>query len=249
MKNQYFDIQRLGWYLRRQAYMYSGPIMITIGAVLGFILLITCLVAWFNPDGLLALKWFYLTVFFIVGYILTSKSYSELNSKQSAYAFLTLPASTFEKFIGSWLLSAPAYFIAYSAAISVIFTIGNFIASIKGFTFPLTEIFDHQYLRSAGVFFVTQTIVLVGAAYFHGNNLVKTVFSLFVLQLLIGIYVGINVLLFFGSSFQNFEGNSNFEFTSFVENTIPHVMHIFFWGILGPFMLIVSYLKLKEREV
>lgn len=246
MNKNNFDMNRLSHFIQRQVTMNVPPMLIAAGAVFGALLVISLLVAYFNPQEVRDLKGLYMAVFFIAGYILTSRIFSELHSPQKSYAYLTLPVSTLEKLTGSWLLSSPVYVIVFSILLFMIYLATLLMA---GDYTTLADLFDKQYFYVMAIFMVTQTIFFLGACYFRKNNFFKTVLAIFLLVIIIGLYSGLLGWTLFGG-----EGNISSEdfpsdFRLFVENISKWTSQVFFWSLLGPFMLVVSYFSLKERQV
>lgn len=245
MNSNNFNINRLSNFIQRQIALNTPPMLIAAGAVSGTLLIVSLLVAYYNGHELENLKGFYLTVFFVGGYIFTSNIFSELHTPQKSYFYLTLPVSTLEKTIGSWLLSSVAYTIVFQLVTGIIYMITR-LAAGQGPT--LTEFFNRDYFLAVGVYFVTQTIFFLGASYFRKYNFLKTLLALFLIQVAIGLYAGgLGWLLFRGEPMNNNSFTGEFEFA--VEHIIPQVAKFLFWYVFAPFMLVVSYFSLKEREV
>jgi hypothetical protein len=242
-----FNINRLSNFVQRQVSLNLPPMLIAAGGVFGLLLVVSLFTAYFNPEGVRELKGFYLAAFFIGGFIFTSRIFSELNSPQKSYFYLTLPVSTLEKVIGSWVLSSPVYVVVFSIGILIIYLITGLIAGGNYASIP--DMFDRHYFQAMGAFMVTQTVFFLGAAYFRNYNFLKTLLALFILQVIIGSYGGLLGWMLFG-------GNNNIDpvdfsgsFQYFVEHTVPQIAHVFFWYLLAPFLLVVSYFSLKERQV
>ncbi len=245
MNSNNFNSNRLFQFIQRQVFLNAPPMLIAAGAVFGTLLVISLLVAYYGGGDLDDLRGFYLTVFFIGGYIFTSNIFSELHTPQKSYFYLTLPVSTLEKTIGSWLLSALAYTVVFQLFAAIIYLIVQLISG-KGPAF--TEFFNRDYMLAVGVYVVTQTIFFLGASYFRKYNFLKTLLALFIILVIIGLYAGgLGWLLFRGDNMNNNNFSGEFQFT--VENVIPRILKFVFWYIFAPFMLVVSYFSLKEREV
>lgn len=242
-KNQ-FNINRLSNFLQRQVALNLPPMLIAAGALFGTLLVVSLLVGYFNPSEVRDLKGFYLAAFFIGGYIFTSRIFAELHSPQKSYFYLTLPVSTLEKLTGSWLLSSPVYVVVFSLMIFIVYFITSIVA---GNYASLPEMFDRHYFTAVGAFMVTQTVFFLGASYFRNHNFLKTLLALFVIQIIVGAYGGLlGWMLFGGEGLNSNDFSGGFKY--FVDTTVPQVAHIFFWYLLAPFLLVVSYFSLKERQ-
>ncbi|MBA3898701.1 MAG: hypothetical protein H0X62_00590 [Bacteroidetes bacterium] len=239
------NISRLGLFIRRQAVLNVSSLWVSLGAISGVLIIITLLVAVFSPYNLESLKGLYMTVLYISGLIFTSKVFAELHKPQKAYALLTLPVSNLEKTLGAWIISSPVFIIIYLVFIFLIISISSMIV---GSASALVNFFDQDTWRPIAVYMVIQPIFLLGASTFRGNNFLKTVFSIFLFNVVVSVFAGLLVyILFEGGSLH--QGSVSPDFISFATDTVVPVISFMFWYLLAPFMLLVSYFKLKERQV
>jgi len=245
MNKSNFNIKRLSNFIQRQVALNLPPMLIAVGAFFGTLLIGSLFIAYFEPGEVRELKAFYLVAFFMGGYVFTSQIFSELHSPQKSYFYFTLPVSTTEKLAGSWLLSSPVYVLVFSVIIFIVAFMASIVAGDFGF---IPDLFDRHYFTSMGVFMVTQTIFFLGASYFRKHNFLKTMFALFLIQIVIGAYGGLLGWTLFGGEGSLQSDDFSGGFKTFVETVIPRIAHIFFWYLLAPFMLVVSYFSLKERQ-
>lgn len=227
--------------------MFSNRWFIAAAAIFGMLLLVTLATAYFKPGDLVGLRNLYNFTFYLVGLIFTSQIFIELNSPNQAYSFLTLPVSTLEKLLGSWLLTSPLYVIGYTVVAYLIYLLG---VAVSGFAVPADSFFWGGYWESVASYLVIQTIFLWGACYFRKNNFLKTVLVQIVLWIAIGVYAGLLIWILFGSQLHaNVDNMEISEKPAFVENVLEPGMKFLFWGVLGPYMLLISYFTLKERQL
>ncbi len=239
-----FNLTRLGQFIKRQLYMNISSMWIAIAAIVGVLLVISALVAVFNPDAVYNLVPLYLVVLFLGGFIFTSRIFNEMHSPQKSFAFLTLPVSAVEKVVGALLIVAPVYLIT---AMAGIFMLSFLSAMVAGQSANLPELTDSTFIRTIGSFLVVQTFFFVGATAFKGNNFLKTLLALFLIALVFGAYsAGLGYLLFGGNEYRAQPGT---ELKGTMEFIFKEVVPFLFWFVLGPFLLVVSYFKLKERQV
>lgn len=243
--NAEFNITRLGLFIRRQMLLNLNAIWIAIVAVVGVLLVISGLTAYFNPEAVQNLVPLYLVVLFVGGYVFTSKIFSELHSPQKSYAFLTLPVSTAEKLVGAWIIAAPLYLLT---ALLGAFILIMASALVAGKPADLPNILTNvHFLKTVGSFLVTQIFFFLGAVAFRGNNFLKTLLALFIIAVVVGAYsTGLAFILTGGKSV-NIGADSAFK--DVLEFIFTEVIPFLFWFVLGPFLLVVSYFKLKERQV
>ena len=244
--NTELNLKRLGFFLRRQLYLNFSTMWIAIGAILGLLLILSALVAVFNDDSnvVLGLRNLYLVVFMVGGYIFTSKIFDEMHAPQKSYMFLTLPVSATEKLLAAWLITSPVY-VVVAGLIMLLLT--SFSALLAGNMDALPYLLDEVFFNCLGVYMVTQAVFFLGATTFRSNNFLKTLLALIVVALLIGAYTGGFGYLLFGGGNHRLEPNSELKDTA--EFIFTKVIPMLFWWLFAPFMLLVSYFKLKERQV
>ncbi len=241
MENR-FSVPRMLNFMRRQAALNFSSLMIAAGAVFGALLVISLLVGYFGPQNIPNLINVYLVTFFICGLVFTARIFAELHIPQKSYAWLTLPVSTGEKFWGSWLLSSPVFILLFFAVCSFLY----FIACITGNSIDAyTQMFSKSVGKAIATFVVIQSIFFLGAVYFRNNNFMKTIFALFLIATVLSVYSGTLTWLFWNGQGQM---NLNINSSDMIGNS-GRIISFAFWFLLGPFMLLVSYFRLKERQV
>lgn len=188
-------------------------------------------------------------IYQIGGYVLTASIFSELQSPGSASQFLTLPATTGEKLLSGWMISYVLYTATSFAGLTLLLILmrfsGNlfFGAEIQNM-FRLTEIYLNNVVL---VYLVFNSVFLLGAAYFKGNNFLKTAFSILLFFAFSGFLVIIITFLM---------GPNNIAFTIAplsLLNTDNELLKILFqlsYTVpLTALFLTFSYLRLKNRQV
>jgi hypothetical protein len=163
---------------------------------------------------------------------------------------LILPANTFEKLLSNWLLTSIVYILVAHVLLSLVLLIAGLLSTLifsthLEFYNPFTE----AGFRNMGIYIVTQSVFFLGALYFRKNNMLKTLLSIFVIIVALGTIAGLFGWIILGEFNQINEENLPPQGLELFTVTIPHIAKILFWGLTAPFFLIVSYFKLKEREV
>ncbi|TXK31553.1 hypothetical protein FVR03_19670 [Pontibacter qinzhouensis] len=248
--NPVFDLGRLGYFIKRQLNLNLNSLWIAIVSNFGTMLVISALFAYFNrqdEEVLYGLRNMYLVAFSLSGYVFTSMVFKEMNSSKTSYAFLTLPVSKLEKLVGAWLVSAPVFVVLYGLMILLLAFFSSMLAQ-QPEVFP--SLFDHNVWVCVKVYLVTQSIFFLGACTFNGNNFLKTLLALLVFAFIIGLYSTMLGYLLFNSEGQVVNEQTmnpvlKDNFTFIFTKIIPFI----FWYLLAPFMLVVSYFKLQERQV
>lgn len=167
-----------------------------------------------------------------------------MHAPQKSYMFLTLPVSAAEKLLAAWLITSPVYIIVFGL---MMLLLSFFSSLLAGNVEALPYLFDQSFFTCLQVYMVTQALFLLGATAFRGNNFLKTLLALIVVVLLIGAYSGGLGYLLFGQS--NYGGVTHGEFKDNLEYIFTKIIPMLFWWLFAPFMLLVSYFKLKERQV
>jgi len=250
--NNMFDIKRVYLLIIRFLRMYTSPALIAftaVSALLLVILLLTSIDLQINDETFLGIT---LPFVMLGGYIFSSMAYPELNSSVKGNFYLTLPASPLDRLAAGWLLTGPAYVILSMVLLFLLSLLtAIFGSTVFGYPFMLHNIFEENVIKVFGIYLVTQTLFLTGAAYFKRFNFFKVILSIVVVGFVVSAYSGILSLLVFGGSGFNgsFPGDADPITKAFFEQTFPDIAAFVFWGLMGPFFLLVTYFRIKEREV
>ncbi|WP_224998479.1 hypothetical protein [Cesiribacter sp. SM1] len=234
-------------FILRQLSLFRQSWSVAAAAIFGLLFIISVFIGYFKSTGLYQLPaGLYYGFLTLIGLIFTSQIFQELHTPNRSYAFLTLPVSTLEKLIASWLLSSPIFILAYTAATFLIYLISTLVAGMPEMAL---EYFTDEYWSTIANYMVIQTIFLWGACYFRKNNFLKTVLVLVVLPMVIGLYALLLILLFFGGA-SNI--NINPDTVTINDTVLPNLglfMKILWYAVLGPYMLLTTYFTLKERQL
>lgn len=187
----------------------------------------------------------------IGGFILTSLAFNDLSSTLRRYHYLTLPASTFEKFFCMWLLTSFGWILLFT----ICFTAYTFIANPIGhllfryMTFVPFKPLSHIATNSMISYFVLQGIFMIGAVHFRGYVLPKTLFALVLFALTGGI---IAYFIMRDSFLVEHECNSVGGCEILREIQVHPAWRLVqwsFWWLFAPLCWVITYLGLKEKEI
>ena len=251
--NNYFDLKRLYLLTRRQILSERTGWLIALTAVAGIMLVISLLVAYFNPVLMPALTPSYLSIMFLGGYIFTSSIFNELHYPQKAVHFLTLPVSTTERLLAAWIITGILFPIFSLILIALIVFIANLIMNL---TLDLTP-FNHVFSNGgSGVFrsyLITQSVFLLGAAYFRKYNFLKTLLAIFIFIVVITAITATAGWMIFspfsGQEFADDSENLTVNLNSLFAERIPDLARFIYFYAGVPFFLVVTWFTLKERQV
>ncbi len=183
------------------------------------------------------------------GLAITSRIFHEVHSPTTCYQFLTLPATTFEKFGAAWFVTTIGYTLSAMLAIVLLsFSVEVLSALIKGSwaQFSLFNPLQADVLKSISSYLMYQSIFMLGAIYFVKNNFLKTVLAYILIVIGVLITVGL-VLLIFGLSYQgDVSFNVQLEGISWL---VPESLQFVAWFIFSIILLLLTYLQLKRTQV
>ena len=200
---------------------------------------------------------------YISGFIFAARTFKIFNHTPGGMHYLLIPATHFEKLTTAILLSTFYYFamivITYTIGTTLGTTIGNFFfASNNPIVFPLFQSVPDLYnngdapmsLLNKFVFFAgIQSVFMLGSIYFKGNAVGKTFLAITAISIIFGIIELLLLKITFGSypmdgQMMNISIDSEQGFLS----ALSTGSKIFGYALI-PFFWVVSYFRLKEKQV
>lgn len=182
-----------------------------------------------------------LFLFQLGGFIMTSRIFSELHSPSTAFLQLTLPATTLEKLICAWIITALLYVFTFLITIFVFLNTIQIVTGLfNGQDAPLiwSQLFTAQTFQSLSLYFVYHAAFLLGAVVFKTNHFIKTGLALILTGIIAMISIGLFYLIFLS------EGVSNL-YIYFDEHPFYPLAQL---GI-GLFLLLAAYLRLRNKQI
>jgi hypothetical protein len=213
---------------------------------------------------------FFLSLF-AVGTFYASQYFHDLGSRPKGINFLLVPASAFEKLLCSILYTVLFFFVVFITCFYLVdFLMVNIANSIYGSDnvagkTPVLNIFKVVLLRFNTdttinfllFFFSVQSAFLLGSVYFEKYSFIKTIISGFV-----GVFILFCMMYFFTEKLLP-RGDYPMGFLTayriYVDGINDHLVQVPRWighlfrflvmyGI-APFLWIVTYYRLKEKQV
>ena len=181
---------------------------------------------------------------FIFGGIFTSFSFNNIHKSQHSFSFLTLPASSFEKFFVSWLLSSVIYIILFVLLSMLAIALTNGIAYLTiGSTFDFPDM--SYFTNAAKYYMLVNLIYLYGSAHFKKAQFILT--SVFIGAFT--VFLILSSFFLFKYSITDIEVREliNLDISIFIMNSL--VFKIMIGGVLPCLLLVATYFRLKEKEV
>jgi len=244
--NKYFSFKRLLLQVRNDISRNYRTWLLTLGAVTGILVAIDILPGIFAGKPYVPVVPFYI-IFLLIGFIFSSVVFSEIHDSQKGLVYFTIPASNLERVISKILISNIFYilisFVYFKVMCFLLGEINGVIFGLKGGAYS----FNWDIARA---YFILQSIFLFASSYFKSKAFIKLIFSLFVLNILFSIYFTAGFRLVFQEALS---GNMNYDlsFTYLPDlgiNIFNSVKFIFNW-IFAPFFWVLTYLKIREKEI
>ena len=189
------------------------------------------------------------------GFVFSSIAFNQLNSKPGRQFYLSLPASTLEKFSVKWLITA----LFYPIALVLLYQVFAWLITMYAQSFNMMEMDAFQPLSAANVKFVKlyivlQSIFLLGAIAFQKYSAFKTMSIVLLASMFIGFFTFLCIRIVFAEYWNGWEPTGpgpmpNQAFQDWMEFTLAPMMENLFWWVFAPFVLFIGFLKLKEKEV
>ncbi|MDT0605508.1 hypothetical protein [Croceitalea rosinachiae] len=250
MNNEY-SIQRVLNHIKRDLYLLKGTLLTGMLVAIGTLFLLLLLnMIWDKELSTGEFSGIFGFIYFILGIVLTFSIFKEIHNRNTNQLYLTLPISPLERLTAIWLTTMVFYTVAFSI---LGFVIGEF-AIVFGSLFlgadytPLVP-FSQNYWGIVKAYFFIQPLFMLGAISFKKNRVGKTILCLILVAIVFAIF---NMMLY---------GVLNYDYAVFNNEPLgteamEKAKNEFSLGgkwllmmILGPITLLVTYLKLVEKEV
>lgn len=191
------------------------------------------------------------------GTIFTSTVFSDFGDKGKAIASITLPATTFEKFMVGWLYSYPIFMLFYTTVFYlVLIGLGSTGHWRPDQHFVMLSLRQDGMLIVLVIYSVLHAIAIFGAILFKKLQFIKTGFAFFigyaVIMILNTLFLkaitGLNVIkLAIPYGFLNFDvGNKYYSVSAKGPTSLSTIVILLLIVIL---IWIAAYFRLKEKQV
>ncbi|WP_422358808.1 hypothetical protein [Reichenbachiella sp.] len=250
--SHYFNIHRFLKLLKLELFRSFRGIFIAFEITFGMLFFVGLLMSIIVEDSMVFFEHTrgYAFTLIIGGFVLSSLAFNDLSHSLKSSNYLTLPTSTFEKFLSMWLLTSVGWIVFFSFTyylytVFVANPIGTMIdANMRFEDFdPLSDF----ALSVMQYYFVLQGLFLVGASHFNGYVFPKTIFTV----ILVAIVAGTTFYFIMGDLMQD-DQECLSDNNPYVDKPIYKIWLLAqwaFWWLLAPFCWVVTYLGLKDREV
>jgi hypothetical protein len=201
----------------------------------------------------------YAGIFLVAGLTAAGMLFGELSNGSRSFFYLLIPAAPAEKFISKLLIVIVLYPIM---AVSLFFVLNEFsrLLSIILFDYELNAFnpLNADFLRGVKLYFVFAPAFIFGSVYFNGQSLLKTIVSTCLTVMVLYLLFAIEWKLLFWehSNFLSIKLSREYMFSQASTRTMSPVIsltlriyEIFSQYIFAPFMLVLSYIAFREREI
>ncbi len=193
-------------------------------------------------------------ILYLSGLILTSSTFKDRHNSNSIHNWLMLPASTFEKFLVRFLFSTAGIIIGSALTCwicSLLTGIANAILYKQSLTF--FNPFRISVWHMVQAYLALQPLFFLGAAWFRKNHFLKTILTLFILQIFLSLVSGGLGYMFL---YRFLKGNFNSLAADFFLShrimdgrILAASLRILLQGIIPVSCWAAAYFRLKEAEV
>lgn len=188
---------------------------------------------------------------FAGGTLFTNFIFKDFGNKTQTMSFLMTPASHFEKLcVGLFysLVAFPITFLFVFGAVDFAFVAlsGNQSNEIL-YSLILESYQGYSFFISLWV--TLQIFTMLGAVYFGKMSYIKTAFSGF-LTIAIFIFIGYLLVKFIiGEEYNIRMSRADRDSLSGTHKLLDNTIKIYIYYLLAPFFAVITYFKLKEKEV
>lgn len=233
--DNFLSFKRLGLLIRNELYLQKKQVLLLSGMIVILLILFSG-VSTVSEDN-------YMTFLYIGGFIMTSYAFGDLHNQRKAYFYLSLPCSSLERFLSKWLLTS----VGYALGLLLLCYLYSLLSSLLVSTvfFGQHHAFDFFHMaqwKNIALYFVLQSVVLLGSAVFKRFALLKTGFTVGLFALTVALFTASMTWLFCA-------GNCiNPNLISIVELSLDGG-YFAFWVILAPLCWYLTYLRITEAEL
>jgi len=194
-------------------------------------------------------------IFFLAGTMFTSTIFADYGDNKKAAALLTLPATTFEKFLVGWLFSYLIFAIVFTATFYAILAILLSVQHIPNMHHEVINVFDGQLVVVFVLFTFLHSIAILGSIFFKKLHFIKTAFCFFISVSVATLANTAFLEMLFGRRLRASVPFANVDFrddTGFNRVTGTYTTELLVTALLllvAIIFWVTTYYKLKEKQV
>ncbi len=252
----HFSLSRFYLLSRNTIFNNVSKIFIVIAVVGALVILVSGLSAFRQTGDQLHIG-LYVFFLFISGILVSSGAFGSLREDINAGAWLTIPASIFEKFTSRLFLTSIGYVLATALIYFAISALSEGINRVLfDYSHPLFNPFTSKIWIPMTVYLVVQSVFLTGSIFFRRFAFIKTLLFLSILSLALVLFFFLALKIILGGQFGSLSDQGmrivwnslTSDWLLELKDTLVLMAKALFWGILAPFCWVVSYFRLREFE-
>ncbi|OQY34618.1 MAG: hypothetical protein B6241_04125 [Spirochaetaceae bacterium 4572_59] len=253
--NQYLNTKRLLRLCRKDYYTTRRQIILAAATIGAFIFLIGLIGGKDRPVSPSSYNSYFTIILYLGGIITTAAIFKDRHDRDSIHNWLMLPASTLEKYLVRFLFSTVGLILITLITV----WLSSFITSLAlfllyGHSFSLFNFTDKRdiWLIIQG-YLALHPFFFLGAAWFRKNQIIKTLLTLFIIQIIlsfIGGGLGYMFLIRFAMENEFYMTDQTFFNDIMISGkNIALMARILFQLIIPVCCWTTAYFKLKKAEV
>ncbi len=272
--NQFFSFHRFSllvikhWADNKKRYLLS--VLAFIGLLVGWFTFTILIDSRFPMGQGLQLVTYFFSLF-TVGSFYASQYFRELGSRSKGINFLLVPASAFEKILCSLLFTVILFFVVFTLSfylvdIIMVWITRNFITDmpypadqqglLNVFEAAKIHVSPHTTVNILWIYFTIQSVFLLGSVYFEKYSFIKTIIAGFVLFFILFCVVYFLYDMMPKGDYVNgiltsyvIKTKGKDDFLVQLPDWFGQVLYYSFMYGTAPFLYIVTYVRLKEKQV
>jgi hypothetical protein len=244
-----FNLKRFSYLLKSDLELHRSSFSTALLTVTTLLLLWNLLASQ-NINAVNVWPTAFIWMLYIGGYWLSLSAFRGYHDKHQRLFFLTLPASTFEKFLSKYLLTSIGYVLGWIFYALFYWALGG-IEMLFSKPINFLNPFNEIILKTIGTYLIVQPIFLLGSIYFKKHPFLKTVFWFSILAAALGFFAVFTVFVLERQYLNNYMFPLlmyDFFTSPLPTHEPPIFIHTFLFCVMPPFCWILTYFRLKEVE-
>lgn len=245
-----FSLKRFGLLLRREIIENGRPVLLAMITLFGFSLIVFLLNqqnGQSQTNGFNAFIGFYLITYIALGLLVVGMAFPDFRNKGRATTLLAIPATNFEKWLSSFLLTSIGFFIVFHIG-ALIFYYTTVLLVGHGFTFKSGAI--RSFKDMTLIFLFLHSLFFLGATMFKRIPVLFSGLILIIFFLLFSATIEIFESSFMGTKYMLDLQDFNFRLQSMEYGQFNlSYFSPYIWYVFPIILWATSYFKFKEKEI
>ncbi|MFC0514925.1 hypothetical protein ACFFGT_11975 [Mucilaginibacter angelicae] len=180
--NNFFSFKRFSLLLIKHSAEHYRTYLMSIGVLAGVMVLGGSFIFYMIPGPMDAgfQTALYAVLMLIAGCIFASTVFADMGDKRKAIPALSLPASTFEKYLVGWLYSYLVFIVVFTAVFYVVLLSLISLKHWPGHNNEVFSIFQDRFSIVFIIFSLLHSISMYGAVVFEKLHFIKIGFAFFI---------------------------------------------------------------------